>query len=46
MSQAFHLIKVVGAVIFILGAAVCLFVALPYALPSAVVGIGFTQIPE
>lgn len=46
MSQVTKLIKVVGAWVCIIAAAVCLFVAQPLVLPVAVLGIGFSQLPE
>lgn len=46
MTQAFHLAKIVFAVGFIVAGTVCMWVALPYALPLFVGGIAWCQIPE
>lgn len=41
MNQAVNIIGVVAALVCIAAATVCLFVALPYAVPLGVVGIGW-----
>jgi len=46
MSQVTHLIKIVGAWVCVVAACVCLFVAQPLVMPLAVLGIGFSQLPE
>lgn len=46
MNQVFHIIKIAAAVICIVAATVCLFVAPNLVLPLAVTGIGWAHIPE
>lgn len=46
MAQTFHIAKIVFSVGFIVAGTVCLWVALPMALPLFVGGIAWTQIPE
>lgn len=46
MSSTFHIIKVAVSVIAGIAAAVCIFFALGYAGPLALVSIAFSQMPE
>lgn len=46
MSSVFHFIRLAAAVIFGITAAVCIFVALPLALPCAATSIAFSLMPE
>lgn len=46
MNQAFHIVKIVFAVGFIVAGTVALWLAQAMALPLFVGGIAWTQIPE
>lgn len=46
MQSTFHIIKVAVAVIAGVAAAVCIFFAMPYAVPLGVVSLAFSQMPE
>lgn len=46
MSQVFHFIKLAIALVAGSAAVVCLFVALPYAIPLGVVSLAWSHMPE
>lgn len=46
MATVFHNIKLGVSVLFGAASAVCVFVAMPYAVPTAVVSIAFSLMPE
>lgn len=46
MNQAVNIIGLVAALVCVASATVCLFVALPYTIPLAVVGIGWAVLTK
>ncbi len=46
MNTVFHFVKLAAAVILTVAGTVCLFVALPYALPCFAGGIAWSVMPE
>lgn len=46
MNQVWHFLKLAVSVIAGVAAAVCLFVAMPYVTPLALVSVAFSLMPE
>lgn len=46
MNQAFHLVKIVASVAFVVAGTVCVFVNFPLALTLFVGGLAWSKIPE